>query len=213
MNAKELDGIMKLIKSDPEANHYVVQATTDDVDRQGERVIPSGVRNLDHFVKYGSILYAHNWSGMPIGKPIGGRVSDKVLLIDLAFADTELGREAKYLYDNGFLSSFSIGFLPDFEKIDDIDGVRTYKSWDLLELSGVPVPANEFATILRAAESRRGSPLAAIAQMLSLDPEQRSATSPAPAGDLGDRALSLDSPIVGVADRYTHSRRSRIWTD
>lgn len=204
---------MVLIKKDAAKNLYVIQATTDDIDRQGERVIPSGIRNLDRFLKTGSILYAHNWNAFPIGKPLDGYAGEKVLLMDIAFAETDLGREAKYLYDEGFLSSFSIGFLPDYEAIDVIDGVTTYKAWDLLELSGVPVPANEFATIMREAESRRGAPLAAISKMLTLDLEQRSATIPAPAGDLGDRELSLDSPLVGVADRYTEKRRSRLWTN
>jgi HK97 family phage prohead protease len=151
---------------------YTVRATSSAVDRQGERVIPSGVRNLDQFIKTGSILYGHNWSGQPIGKPLAGRVSDRELLIDIAFAKTELGSEMEYLYSEGFLSNFSIGFLPEYKSIyvDDA-GVRTYPVWDLLELSGTPVPANADATMLRAAGQRRGAPLTAIAKMLEGDPD------------------------------------------
>jgi len=201
-----------IVKGDKGENRYSVRATTDDIDRQGERVIPSGITNLDHFLKTGSVLYGHNWGAFPIGKPLSGKATDKELIIDIAFADTELGKEARYLYDEGFLSSFSIGFLPDFEKIDVIDNVRTYKSWELLELSGVPVPANANATILRDAESRRGSPLAAIAKMLTLDHDQEHATDREPAGDREEREPSVKSPIISVAEKYEKKGRS-IWTN
>jgi len=201
-----------IAKSDKGENRYSVRATTDDIDRQGERVIPSGITNLDHFIKTGSILYAHDWNAFPIGKPLSGKATDKELLIDIAFADTDAGREARQLYDGGFLSSFSIGFLPDYEKIDVIDNVRTYKSWELLELSSVPVPANASATIIREAESRCGHPFPIFAKMLSLSQDRVHAT-PSPTGEQGKSEPSVESPMIGVAEKYTQKGRSRLWTN
>lgn len=199
---KHLSGL--IVKKDAAANLYSIQATTDDLDRQGERVIPSGVTNLDHFLKYGSILADHDWSVRSIvGKPISAKVSEKVLVIDIQFADTPLGQEIKYLYDEGFASSFSIGFIPESDKTDVLDGVRTYKAWELLEVSAVPVPANASATILRDAASRRGAPLSAIAKMLAPQ-EDAGVKGGMPSGAAAEDAARnrSESPLDGFAVKY-----------
>lgn len=207
---KKLTG--KLVLKASEKGRYTIQATTDDIDRQGDRVIPSGVTNLEQFVKYGSILYGHDWSGLPIAKPVSGKASDQVLLLEIEFADTPMGQEVKYLYDEGFLSSFSIGFLPDVEKIDIIDGVRTFKAWELLEVSAVPVPANAGATILREAALRRGVPLAAMAKMLDGQEEPAGEVREPGNGtaDGTDAANRGTSGIAEMAGRY--QTRSKLWT-
>ncbi|MCK9569957.1 HK97 family phage prohead protease [Candidatus Pacearchaeota archaeon] len=205
---KYLSGVM--VKKDAKENRYTIAATTDDLDRQGERVLPGGVTNLDHFLKYGSILADHDWSVRAIiGKPLSAKSSDKALLLDIQFADTQLGQEIKYLFDEGFASSFSIGFLPEMEKIDIIDGVRTYKAWELLEVSAVPVPANASATILRDAASRRGAPLSAIAKMLASHEEAEGTKGAAPARD--PEAITQnqsESKRVDIADTYISTRSS-----
>ena len=205
---KYLTGVM--VKKDAKENRYTIQATTDDLDRQGERVLPSGVTNLDHFLKYGSILADHDWSVRAIiGKPIDAKVSDKVLMLDIQFADTPLGQEIKYLFDEGFASSFSIGFLPDRENIDVIDNVRTYKAWELLEVSAVPVPANASATILRDAASRRGAPLSAIAKMLASH-EEADGKGGMPTGAAAEAITQnrSESPYIALAERYINHKRS-----
>jgi HK97 family phage prohead protease len=204
--SKHLSGV--IVKKDAKENRYTIQATTDDLDRQGERVLPSGVTNLEHFLKYGSILADHNWSVRAIiGKPLSAKASEKVLLIDIAFADTPLGQEIKYLFDEGFASSFSIGFMPDMDKIDVIDGVRTFKSWELLEVSAVPVPANASATILRDAASRRGAPLSAIAKMLAAH-EEADGEGGMPNGAAPETVTQNRSEAgrVDIADRYISTR-------
>lgn len=197
-----------VVQKDAKENRYTIAATTDDKDRQGERVLPGGVTNLDHFLKYGSILADHDWSVRSIvGKPIGAKLNDKALLLDIAFADTPLGQEIKYLFDEGFASSFSIGFLPEMDKIDVIDGVRTYKAWELLEVSAVPVPANASATILRDAASRRGAPLSAIAKMLAArdEADDKGRMPSGAASEAVTRNLRA-SPYIGLAERYAKER-------
>ncbi len=209
--SKFMPGLM--VCKDAKANRYTVRATTDDIDRQGERVIPSGVTNIEQFLKTGSILIDHNWSVKAIiGKPLDAKVSDKELLIDIAFADTDLGQEVKYLYDEGFASTFSIGFKPEWKAFKIIEEVPTYLVWELLELSGVPVPANASATILRDAASRRGAPLTAIAKMLNAHEESGSEGS-MPTGAASETAAGnrSASPLVGVANRYMNNKGGRLW--
>lgn len=131
---------------------YTIHATTNDIDRDGDIVVPTGVQNLDAYLSNNPvILFAHDYRLPAVGKAVAGRVSDDSLDLDIEFADTEMGRELKYLYDNGFMSSFSIGFIPKNHKV--VDNVFYWTEWELLEVSAVPVPANAAANILRTAKS------------------------------------------------------------
>lgn len=131
---------------------YTIHATTNDIDRDGDIVVPSGVQNLDAYLSNNPvILFAHDYRLPAVGKAVAGRVTDQALDLDIEFADTEMGRELKYLYDNGFMSSFSIGFIPKNHKVEN--GVFYWTEWELLEVSAVPVPANAAANILRTAKS------------------------------------------------------------
>lgn len=200
-----------VVSKDAKENRYTIAATTDDKDRQGERVLPGGVTNLEHFLKYGSILADHDWSVRSIvGKPLSAKASEKALLLDIQFADTPLGQEIKYLFDEGFASSFSIGFLPDMEKIDIIDGVRTYKAWELLEVSAVPVPANASATILRDAASRRGAPLTAIAKMLAAQDEAHGKGGMPSGAAAAPETRNLSKAYIGLIGEYTKTNGGHV---
>jgi HK97 family phage prohead protease len=137
------------IKQDGES--YRIVATTRDIDRDGEVVEPSGVSNFDDYLSRNPvILFAHDYGQPPVGKATGGEITDDSIELDIEWADTEFGREVKYLYDNGFMSSFSIGFIPrDYKTIND---TWHWTQWELLEVSAVPVPANSMANIIRTIE-------------------------------------------------------------
>jgi HK97 family phage prohead protease len=145
MEQRELKGTLE------SGDGYRIVATTRDIDRDGEVVEPTGVVNFNEYLANNPVLlWAHDYSKPPVGKAIGGEVGDDAIQLDIEFADTEFGREVKYLFDEGFMSSFSIGFIPKDYKT--IDSVWHWTSWELLEVSAVPVPANSMANILRTAE-------------------------------------------------------------
>jgi len=117
-----------------------VVGSTGVIDRQGESVNPMGWQ-VDNFVKNPVIMYGHNYSSLPIGKADRVYIEGGKLLFDITFADTEMGKEVFNLFKGGFLSAFSVGFIP---KKWGVSGVDTFDimEQELLELSAVPVPAN-----------------------------------------------------------------------
>ena len=147
--AKEIFGKIKKAKDDK----YTIVASTGAVDRDEEIILPTAFKNLKTFLKTNPvILWAHNYATPPIGKAIDGKITDNELLLDIEFADTEFGKEVKYLYDNGFMNSFSVGFIPkEWER--DPNGKLVFTDVELLETSAVPVPANAQANIIRSAKS------------------------------------------------------------
>lgn len=133
---------------------YTITASTPDIDRDGEVVLPSAYKNLDSYLARNPvILWAHDYSKPPIGKATDGRISEEALELDIEFAATPFAQEVKGLYDTGFMSAFSVGFIPK-NYTHDSEGNLVFTEADLMEVSAVPVPANAFATMRRQAKSK-----------------------------------------------------------
>jgi HK97 family phage major capsid protein/HK97 family phage prohead protease len=145
-------------------------ATTKDVDRMGDIVEPKGWLNKDAFMKTNPVmLFGHDSSSFPIGKYIDAIQTDNDVRLKAVFADTEDGRTAKYLFDNGFMNTFSIGFIPKkYEPIKNGDG-RKFLEWELLEVSAVPIPANPNAIVMRSIENENARKFFDIAQSEIVD--------------------------------------------
>lgn len=122
-------------------------------DREGEILSIDGW-DLKNFKKNPVLLYYHNMRperSLPIGKAksikfleVNGK---KRLVFEPEFEEiTEFGRTVKRFYEEGYLNSFSVGFIP-LEK----DGNR-YIRQELLEVSAVPVPALPTAQIIERTE-------------------------------------------------------------
>ena len=108
-------------------------------DRDGDRLNPNGWV-LDNFLKNPVLLEAHNYSLPAIGKVKKIWVEDGKLKFIPEFAPTERGKEFKTLYENGFMTAWSVGFIPiDYKETDD---GYVFTSQELLEISAVSVPAN-----------------------------------------------------------------------
>ncbi len=205
LRKKQLEGYLEMKGSD-NGGVYRIVATTSERDRDGDIVVPTGVTNLkDYLGKNPVILFGHNWSGAPIGKAVGGQVNDNRLELQIVFAETDLGKEVKYLYDNGFMNSFSIGFLPiDYEVFQE-DEKRGYKftKWELLEVSAVSIPANSGANILRSAKEA-GVELSVLKGMLEGDSELN-------AGAKGEKAVERKelgaSRALEILEIYKKRRR------
>ena len=139
MTKQYLKGI---IEKASDAKTYSVLASTSAIDRQGDSIDQAGW-DVSDFKKNPVVLWAHNYSLPPIAKGVGINPNDtRGMVLDFQFADTPFAQEIKSLVDGGFLSASSVGFMP-MER----NGNIITKSV-LLEVSLVPVPANQEALML-----------------------------------------------------------------
>ena len=153
---------------------FIAWASKASIDRQDEEIDPSGWL-VDNYEKNPVVPLFHDYGQFPIAKAEwvkkSPRVNPEGLLFKSIFAKTEIGQEAYYLYKEGFMSAFSVGFDPiewqdgegkvyskavdgefDVWKKDYIQKARKkprckYLKQELLEISGVLVPAHPDALI------------------------------------------------------------------
>lgn len=125
---------------------FMAIASTSVIDRQGDVVEVEGW-DLKDFKKNPVLQWAHDHSVLPVGKAekiwVEGKGKSAKLMFKPVFQEvTDFGRAVKQLFEQGFLSAFSVGFQPI-----DADGNRFTKQ-KLLEISVVNVPANPEALML-----------------------------------------------------------------
>lgn len=139
VEAKEINDKKKII---------TFRGTTITKDRMGDVVVPQGV-DLKHFRTNPIFLWAHDWSGqrLPIGKSVKETITDDVGIdLDIQFdSEDKFAMDVYRKYKNGYLNAVSIGFRPQkWERVYEDDKFIGFKfnEWELLELSGVPIPAN-----------------------------------------------------------------------
>jgi phage head maturation protease len=152
---------------------FTAWASRSSMDRQDEEIDASGW-DLKHYRKNPVIPLFHDYGRFPIAKSLWEKISPKDkpegLLFKPKFAETEIGNEAYYLYKEGFMSAFSVGFDPMEWEVDgetyskalngdfgiwQKDYVQKkrkkprckYLKQELLEISGVIVPAHPDALI------------------------------------------------------------------
>lgn len=130
-----------VIKIDKETGAFEVIASTGDVDRDREVIDPKGW-DLTNFKKNPIILWAHNYSELPIGVAEKIEMTDRGLIIKGRFASEEANPKAqqvKRLYEEGIQKAVSVGFIA-LERDPEDSSIITKA--ELLELSFVPVPSN-----------------------------------------------------------------------
>ena len=163
-------------KSSTGGKVYKAIASTAALDRDREVLIPKGAVT-EQFMKNPVMLMIHNYKQVPVGKVLSIDVTKEAVSFTFEFADTKEGNELKGLYDTGFMSAFSVGLYPlksmwvDEQTADQFEVVgtdgskdtfdmtkyavkpqRIVLSWELLEISPVPVPSNPEALLIRAKE-------------------------------------------------------------
>ncbi len=146
---------------------FVAWASKPVLDRDGE-IIASDAWDLRDYEKNKVLLWAHDYSLPPVGKVLWLKQQKNGLKFKPQFAPTAMGKELFTLYKDGFLNTFSVGFIPhDFEEDEenmvefmgwfgDIfeKPVLTYTDVELLEISCVPVPSCPAALVERAASGQ-----------------------------------------------------------
>jgi len=122
-------------------------ASTAAVDRQGDSVAQSGWE-LANYMLNPVMLWAHDYSAMPVARAIDISVDPTKGLVGKAeFAPAEgnpFAAQLKIMVEEGFVSALSVGFIPK-----ERQGNVITRS-ELLEISFVPVPANQEALMLAA---------------------------------------------------------------
>lgn len=120
---------------------YKVLASTSAIDRAGDSIDQSGW-DLGNFKKNPVMPWAHDYSALPVAKVTSIEVTDKGLEAEFEFAPAEgnpMAQQIKVLYDEGYLNAVSVGFIPKKRNGNVITEA------ELLEISFVPVPANQEA--------------------------------------------------------------------
>ncbi len=135
------------------------------IDRDGDLVRISGM-DLKNYKVNPVIMWSHQYSELPLGKAIKVSKNGDELRFKIQFADESENPKAAYVYKllkNGYLNTFSVGFLPDYKSItypEKGDGkkvpYRIIERSELLELSVCPVPSNPSA-ILNAYKNFQGA--------------------------------------------------------
>lgn len=119
-------------------------ASTAAVDRQGD-VIDQGGWDIASYLKNPVMLWAHDYTLPPVAKALTINPTDpRGLTGTCEFAPTDFAQEIKTLVEGGFVNALSVGFIPK-----ERNG-NTITSSELLEISFVPVPANQEALMLAA---------------------------------------------------------------
>lgn len=128
--------------SDTDTGTFRVIISSDDQDRQGEKVSQDGL-DFTQFMKSPVVLWGHDYNQPPVG--ICTRIwrEGNQTLGEGKFAPTPFAQNLRSLYDLGMLRAVSIGFIP--KELDE-DG-NSIKG-EVLEFSFVSVPANPYALSL-----------------------------------------------------------------
>jgi hypothetical protein len=137
-------------------------ASTEDVARDG-LVIEAGGWDLQNYRKNPVFLWGHDMLGSrpPIGKA-DVTIADKRLLADIVFdQDDAFARQIESKYRNGFLNAVSVSW--DTKRMEPGNPPRVTKA-ELLEISGVPVPADPGALAQRGLGRRGALPVVPLAQ-------------------------------------------------
>ena len=142
----------KMESSDSE-NSIVGWASKPTMDRDRELILANAWQ-LDNYRKNPVIMLAHDYHTLPIGKCLWIKSTDSGLRFKAKFANTDRGREVYSLYKEQFLNGFSVGFKPRpggvIDNPSDVKykGVkRLFTDVELMEISCVPIPANQDAMI------------------------------------------------------------------
>lgn len=191
---------------------YYGRASTAAVDRSGEIVRPSAFRNVGDWVERNPVMYYdHAWTtslqvgetSLPVAKATEAKVTESELVIGFKFSDLPFAQQVKYLVDEGFLNSLSVGFLPKTWETDK-DGRRVYTDVELLEVSVVGIPANAEATIMRSLKDagRTDETLAKIASAYAELKSGRGAKAPERGTQAGARSVEPGG-VLTVFERQT----------
>lgn len=124
-----------------------------------------------------TLFYGHDHltKGLPIGRVVGAEQTDAGLRLTSKISATPKGDEVYTLLRDGVLNRFSVGFYPVKAHLEDDDTTLVHDEIDVFEVSVVPDPAFQSATVDTVlGRSPSSAPkTGAITQGDTMTPEQR----------------------------------------
>jgi len=133
--------------------NLIFKISTNIPDRDEDILEPQGVM-LENYRKNSVVLFAHDYSSLPVGKSVSEKIYTDYIESEVEFAPTAFAQDCKKLCEGGFLKAASVGFIGlESEPIDGSKYGKRYKKWELLEWSIVPVPSNA-ASLIQNAKSK-----------------------------------------------------------
>ncbi len=142
------------VKASDKDRTITITASKEVVDRDADIVKVSGI-NTKNYKKNPVVMMAHNYSQLPIGRAVGRKVwvEGNELKMKVEFAPEDINPMADLvyrMYKGGYMKGWSIGFLPNYEKIEYPEkhkqgARRIFNEVEMLEVSAAPVPANQAA--------------------------------------------------------------------
>jgi len=135
---------IKCVVEVKDTDRFQVLASNSAIDRDGESIDPNGW-DVENFKKNPSILWAHDYSSLPIGAAEIISIDERGLVVEGRFASKEANPRAeqvRLLVAEKIVNAVSVGFIPK-----ERNGNIITKA-ELLEVSFVPVPANPEALAL-----------------------------------------------------------------
>lgn len=114
-------------------------------DRANDSLFPEGC-DFANYQKNPVLLFAHDYSSLPIGKCVDGpKLVNGQLVCTFEFLTADANPLSELVWQQvqaGTLRAISVGFRPLKAIWNDIAGGIDYLMWELLESSVVPVPCN-----------------------------------------------------------------------
>ena len=148
--------IFKSMPMEAKANstgNIVFKISTNIPDRDSDILEPSGVK-LENYRNNPVVLFAHDYSSLPVGKSLWEKVYPDYIESEVEFAPTAFAQDCKKLCEGNFLNAASVGFIGiESKPIDGSQWGKRYTSWELLEWSVVPVPSN-FGSLIQNAKAK-----------------------------------------------------------
>lgn len=119
-----------------------ITITTSAPDRSNDRVMPRG-GNLTNYLKNPVVMYGHDYHAIPVGRATTLRTTDEGIRASWVWLENDpFADRVKNAWNQGVLNAASIGFQPSETEYDAERQGYDYTSWELLEFSIVPIPAN-----------------------------------------------------------------------
>ncbi len=127
--------------------------STGAVDRDNDTIDQLGWQ-LDNYRRNPVVLWAHDYSQLPVGKAIDVHTEGGNLVATVEFEQHDFAETVFQLVNRGTLRATSVGFRPT-KLVENVErGGLDFKEQELLEFSIVPVPANAQALITMGADDK-----------------------------------------------------------
>jgi len=185
-----------------------VIATKEVIDRQGDMIKVNGI-NIEKFIKNPVVPFGHDYSELPVAKGVGIRFEGDELLIKLQFptkAVYEKGDTVFKMIKEGYLNAVSIGFIPIKQAWDDEIKAYVIEKSELLEVSIVPVPANQDALI------RGFKALKTVEDIETPDPEEKEVKEDEPE-EINEKIVDHNKTMIKIYRKYQVQLRDVLQID